>query len=316
MTEALDTDARQALAKGQSVLFLGLQGLAKAYVAQLAYKQAVDQKYLIVTHNLLEAERYLDDLANFIPEDRLYLFNTAESVAADLAIASPEALADRLKVMKFLRESEEGGIVIAPLFALKKRLMPASLWDSLFLELKLGDDLAAPQLAKELLARGYKRRPIVAGPGEMSLRGDIVDCFPLDQDYPLRFSLAFDELERISSFDPDTQKSQDDLDRVQIIPAEDFLFQAEQMKAQADRLQEAVKQAIKGMADADLAQQIAGVMAEEVNLWRTGESSEFTPYFNQYLYETEDNLLTYLGEESLLVIDDYPRLQEAATSID
>ncbi|MHA6380759.1 transcription-repair coupling factor, partial [Aerococcus sanguinicola] len=316
MTEALDTDARQALAEGQSVLFLGLQGLSKAYIAQLAYKQAMGQKYLIVTNNLLEAERYLDDLANFIPEDRLYLFNSAESVAADLAVASPEALADRLAVMKFLRESEEGGIILAPLFALKKRLMPAELWDSLHLELSLGDDLPAPQLAKDLLARGYKRRPIVASPGEMSLRGDIVDCFPLDRDQPVRFSLAFDELERISSFDPDNQKSLEDLDQVQIIPADDFLFQPEQMKAQADRLQEAVKQEVEGMADADLVQEIKENMAEEVNLWRTGESSELTAYFSQYLYESEDNLLSYLGDKSLLIIDDYPRLQESAVSID
>ena len=79
------------------------------------------------------------------------------------------------------------------------------------------------QLANDLTNLGYKRCDYVSKKGEFSIRGDIVDIYPINYDDPLRFDFFGDELEKISEFDIDTMKSFNQLSSVQIYPAT-FMF--------------------------------------------------------------------------------------------
>jgi len=75
-----------------------------------------------------------------------------------------------------------------------------------------------------LSAAGYEKTQRVMTPGEFSIRGDIVDLYPLDAANPVRLEFFGDEVDTIRTFDVDSQRSLDSLETLEIYPASDFIL--------------------------------------------------------------------------------------------
>lgn len=314
LQETNNKEFKQQAKKGQSVLYLGLQGASRAYMAKTLLNLASEQKVVIVTNNLLQADHFYHDLQAYFEEDQLHLFNVPESVAADWAIASPEALADRLNMLNWARDTKSTGILITPMFGLKRLLTPTDIWDNTHIHLKLGDEIEPGQLVQKLMVQKYRHAEIVMTPGEMSHRGDIVDFYPLNAPYPIRLSLGFDEVERISTFDPNTQKSIKDQPHVHIQPAEEFIVLSQQLQVQADALDKKMAASLSKMKDPEIRDLAEAVVNDEVQAWKNGETTSNSKYFTAYMYPDQTTLLDYLGDQAFLIMDDYARLvQEEAT---
>ena len=83
-----------------------------------------------------------------------------------------------------------------------------------------GDDVVdLTGLEKNLTEMGYERESQVEGPGQYAVRGGIVDIFPLTEELPVRIELWGDEIDSIRSFDTESQRSVENLDKVTIYPA-------------------------------------------------------------------------------------------------
>ncbi|MDO4680517.1 MAG: transcription-repair coupling factor [Aerococcus sp.] len=311
-----DGDVKDAIVNGKQVLFLGLESVAKAKMAEQLFSLSQEKKVLVITNNLLQAERYVTDLETFLPETPVKLFATAESVAADLAISSPESLAERIETLAWLLDDEESGIVVAPVFGLKHRLTPVALWEALAFPIEMGQELAPDTLTKTLVALGYERVDMTLRPGEMSVRGDIIDVYPLNHPQPIRVSLAFDEVDRISEYDPATQKSTTDLESFCYLPARDLLAPRGQLQRQSQVLEQAVTPWLEAVQDQEVKIALQTVLSDEISHWEAGETTERTYYFSQYLYPKTTTLFDYLGDSSVVVIDDLPRLLEMETNIE
>lgn len=295
---------------GRSVLYLGLQGSARSYLASLIYQGSPENKMIIVTPNLLHAETLSDDLRNFLPNETIHIFTVAESVAADFAVASPEALSERLKAIKWMRDPQATGICLVSVLGAKKLLTPPQLWDDLQKTINIGDELTPDDLTQSLIQMGFSRNTITMKPGEMSRRGDIIDVYPLDSLSPVRFSLGFDEVERITTFNPDTQKSQNDLEQVTILPANDLIATPGILQVQAPQLTKGTVKLIKGIKDEQVKAQVIRTIENEAAAWSQGEMTENSPFFRQYIHEKAATIFDYMGEEAVIIVDDYSRLIE------
>lgn len=75
------------------------------------------------------------------------------------------------------------------------------------------------QLKNQLVALGYERVGQVEMPGQFSVRGDIVDIYCLTEENPWRIELWGDEIDSIRSFDPESQRSLENLEEFTIYPA-------------------------------------------------------------------------------------------------
>lgn len=298
------------LSDGQSVLYLGLQGTGKSFLATNLYDQAAEGKLVIVVNDLLQAERYQDDLATLLPDIPVYLYNLSDSVAVDWAVASPEALADRLQTLDWLLDDQAHGIAILPWLVFKKYLTPLDQWQENCLEIKLGDECVARELLAQLLVMGYQRVDMTMKPGEVSLRGDIIDVYPLNEENPVRLSLAFDEVERMTSIDPDSQKSVNDRDYLRLLPAQTLIYAPDQLKKQAQYLVDQLQPGIDKINDETISQQLSALLADEVYAWEQGQNTPNTPYFSAYAYPEPAGISDYLVDNALLVVDDYARLVE------
>lgn len=309
-------DVKKSLSKGHRVLYLGLQGTAKAYVCQAIASSAKGRKLLVIVNNLLNAEKLSEDLANFYPEDRIKVYTTPETVVEDLAIQSPEALSDRLQVMEWLAQEDQDGIVICSLFALKRAVLPLKEWKEWTLSIEKGQDLSVSDLQERLNSLGYVRTQATMKPGEMSVRGDIVDCYPLHLPYPVRCSLGFDEVEKITYFDPNTQKSIEEKDRVTIIPAKEWLIRGENLSQALKDLQTYKRNYLANLSDVEVRKRLTAAFEEEEQVWKEGKITEKTPFFYQAICPKQETLLDYFSKEDRIVVDDLPRLLEINHEID
>jgi transcription-repair coupling factor (superfamily II helicase) len=109
-------------------------------------------------------------------------------------------------------------LVIAPVEAACMRLFPRDYYRALALHLKTGEEYMPDMLVEHLLSVGYTRVDVVEMPGQVTLRGGILDVYSPEMDRPVRIDFFGDEIESIRKFDPETQRSSSPLNHALLLP--------------------------------------------------------------------------------------------------
>jgi len=109
-------------------------------------------------------------------------------------------------------------LVIAPVEAACMRLFPREHYAALALTLRRGEEYLPDMLVEHLLSVGYTRVDVVEMPGQVTLRGGILDVYSPEMERPVRVEFFGDEIESIRRFDPDTQRSASALDEALLLP--------------------------------------------------------------------------------------------------
>jgi transcription-repair coupling factor (superfamily II helicase) len=108
--------------------------------------------------------------------------------------------------------------VIAPVEAACLKLFHPEFYSALALHLKVNEEYLPDMLVEHLLSVGYTRVDVVEMPGQLTLRGGILDVYSPEMDRPVRIDFFGDEIESIRKFDPETQRSQSSLDSALLLP--------------------------------------------------------------------------------------------------
>jgi transcription-repair coupling factor (superfamily II helicase) len=114
--------------------------------------------------------------------------------------------------------SKSARLVIAPVEAACLKLFHADFYAALALRLRVGEEYLPDMLVEHLLSVGYTRVDVVEMPGQLTLRGGILDCYSPEADRPVRIDFFGDEIESIRKFDPETQRSSSSLDTALLLP--------------------------------------------------------------------------------------------------
>lgn len=151
---------------------------------------------------------------------------------------------------------------------------------------------------------------MVGTPGEFSIRGGIVDIYPLTTPYPLRIDLFDMEIDSLRYFDVETQRSIENVDMATILPATDHLATKNGLLQAAARIKKAYvrnKELITDTVEQDLfVKQLTPILdAFEQGQWR-----DELAMFADYLYPEKNSILHYLSQDGLVILDDYPRILE------
>src|SRR5580698_7469738 len=108
--------------------------------------------------------------------------------------------------------------VIAPVEAACMKLFPRDYYRALALRLKVGEEYMPDMLVEHLLSVGYTKVDVVEMPGQVTLRGGILDVYSPEMDRPVRIDFFGDEIESIRKFDSETQRSSYHLDDALLLP--------------------------------------------------------------------------------------------------
>ena len=119
---------------------------------------------------------------------------------------------------------EKEGVVVTSLDGLMDHLLPLVFLFQQAVTVENGQIMDLDEWKERLTALGYERTAQVDGMGQFSIRGGIVDIFPLTEEVPVRIELWDAEVDSIRSFDPESQRSVEQLEKITIYPAaETFL---------------------------------------------------------------------------------------------
>ena len=210
----------EALGKRRKVEAGSLWGSSQALVLA-GLTRHLPGTWLVVASTNAEAEVFLDDLATFGVQAEL--FPAREATSAGAVHADPESVRRRLQLTQALIGPTESRprLVVASLLALLQPIPTPSDLERDFLHLQVGQHVEAEELLERLIASGYARQPLAEKPGEVSLRGDILDVFPFAAELPVRLELFDEELESLRTYDPGSQRSVEVLKRVALCIASD-----------------------------------------------------------------------------------------------
>jgi transcription-repair coupling factor (superfamily II helicase) len=186
---------------------------------------------LAVTATAREAERLALELGFLAPADLpIRVLPDYESLPYDVFSPHPDITSQRLATLAALPASGRSILVVA-IDALLMRLPPPEFVVAHTLQLATGEALDIGAFRDRLSAAGYAAVTQVAAPGEVALRGSLVDLWPMGAATPYRLDLFDDVIESIRVFDPESQRSGERLERIRLLPAREFALTPEAIKA-------------------------------------------------------------------------------------
>jgi transcription-repair coupling factor (superfamily II helicase) len=195
-----------------------LYGAAAALaIAEAAAKAA--GPLIVITQNSRDAESLSDEIAFFAGTGLpVRIFPDLETLPYDSFSAHPDITSARLATLAELPRARKGVWLVA-VDTLLQRLAPRSYVEAHSLKVHVGETLDLDALRARLTLAGYAAVTQVVAHGEFAVRGSLLDVFPMGSDSPYRIDLLDRDVETIRHFDPDTQRSGDKLDRIQLLPA-------------------------------------------------------------------------------------------------
>lgn len=272
---------------------------------------------LVVTYDDSRAKEIYDDFRNFTKDVWLYPAKDLLFYSAD--IHGNLMARQRIGVLRHLME-DAGGIVVTTLDGLMDHLLPLKYLQGQTVTVEAGQKLDLEDLRDRLTAMGYERNAQVDGMGQFSIRGGIVDIFPLTEEVPVRIEMWDDEVDSIRTFDVESQRSVEQLDQVTIYPASEVVLSGKQLEAGIVGLEREAKACEKAFRDqhkSEEAHRIKTTVAELVDGirggWRVGGLDAYLHYFA----DDTVSFLDYFPEESsALFLDEPARLMEKGETVE
>lgn len=196
-------------------------GCMESQKVHLMYSVAQQADYVFVlTENDLKAKELYEDYRFFDPDVLLYPAKDLLFYQAD--IQSNLLDRERIQVLKVLSEEKKATVILSMAGAMDC-IISRDVLESRKMIFGIDQVLDLDALKIKMIRMGYERTAQVEMPGQFSVRGGIVDIYPLTEENPVRIELWGDEVDSIRVFDPETQRSLEEIESVLVYPAKDRL---------------------------------------------------------------------------------------------
>lgn len=173
---------------------------------------------VLILPTLNEATDLFNELKSYT--DNVFLFPEDDFISKKAIASSPELLYMRANLLNSLSDNNLK-IIIFHLNSYIKKLPNKENFINRKLNIKIGDKIDRDKLIKKLVDNGYKKESVVYNISDFSVRGFVIDIFPINETNPIRIEFFDNEIEKIKYFDVDTQKSINEIDNISIGPIKD-----------------------------------------------------------------------------------------------
>lgn len=174
-----------------------------------------------VTPDMQAAYQLEQELKFYAPELMILNFPDWETLPYDHFSPHQDIVSQRLTALYRLPLLRQG-VLIVPIKTLMQRLPPPSYVQATTFVIKKGDILPLEPMRKRLESAGYRCVAQVIEHGEFAVRGAILDLYPAGSSTPYRIDLLDEEIDSIRTFDPDTQRSLEVVEHIELLPAREY----------------------------------------------------------------------------------------------
>ncbi|MAZ89758.1 MAG: transcription-repair coupling factor [Cellvibrionaceae bacterium] len=198
-----------------------LPGSSDALV--LANAARLHDSLTLVVANNTESARQLENDLKFYAGNELTILHLPdwETLPYDNFSPHQDIISERLQTLYQLPQTQQG-ILVVPVSTLMHRLVPATFLNANSLMVKPGQRFVIADMRRQFENAGYHCVDTVYEHGEFAIRGSLVDIFPMGCQQPFRIDLFDDEVETLRTFDPETQRSIEQVEAIELLPAKEY----------------------------------------------------------------------------------------------
>jgi transcription-repair coupling factor (superfamily II helicase) len=176
---------------------------------------------VVITESALDAQRLFEEIPFFAPQLKVNLLPDWETLPYDVFSPHQDLISERLATLYQLMNGSCDVLIAAVTTALY-RMPPREYLAAHTFFLKRGETLSLDAFRAQMTLAGYNHVTQVLSPGEYSVRGGLIDLFPMGSPLPYRIDLLDNEIETIRTFDADTQRSVYPVKEIRLLPAREF----------------------------------------------------------------------------------------------
>ncbi len=184
---------------------------------------------IYVTQSIYEASRSYEIICDMIGTDNVSFFPAEEFISSELVATSEAFRLARMLTIQSLLDNEKK-IIVTNVEGMTRQLMSIDKLKESVLKYRKNDFISRDKLIHDLVIRGYKKTTITSISGTFSVRGSLIDVFPINEDTPIRISFFDDEIENIKKIDVETQMSIKSIDNVLIYPLYEMFYEDNQIE--------------------------------------------------------------------------------------
>ncbi|MDY3359492.1 MAG: transcription-repair coupling factor [Clostridium celatum] len=302
------------LQKGQLPINLsGLSDSGKSYVINGIFEK-VDNSIVVITHNEIDAKNLYEDLSlystdvYFLPIREVVFYNV-DAISGDLRWA-------RLKVINEILKKRENKIIVTSVDAMTTLYTPKQKYLEYSLTIKQGEEVDLKDISTKLMNCGYERVEVVEGKGEFSFRGGILDVFPPNAVYPYRIELFGDEIDSIRTFNIESQRSIEKIDKFDIFPAKEVIVDEEVKEKAINGITEELNSVIENSSkkDEDRVDKLRRIVNKNLEMLKETSTFETIDSYLPFFYDKMETFFDYL-EGFTFIVDDIKRCKGKIDSI-
>jgi transcription-repair coupling factor (superfamily II helicase) len=245
------------------------------------------RRVAIITADAFDAQRLLDELLFFAPDARCVLFPDWETLPYDTFSPHQDLISERLASLWRISQGEADAVLMPAATALY-RLAPSAFLAAYTFSFKIKQNLDEAKLKAQLSLAGYSHVSQVVSPGEYTVRGGLIDLFPMGSLVPYRVDLFDNEIDSIRTFDPDTQRSLYPVPEVRLLPGREFPMD--------DTARALFRSRWRELLDGDPTR--SRIYKDMGNGVATAGIEYYLPLF----FEETATVFDYLGEDALVVL--------------
>jgi transcription-repair coupling factor (superfamily II helicase) len=286
------------------VRLTGLRGASRALVAAELIRSQGDRPVLLLTSDSRAADTLSDDLRVALgereDETRVISFPRHDTFPYERFSPQPFVVAQRMAVLyrwlcaDTIKNGEDSPIVVAPWSALILRVPARAEIRDHTVQVQVGQSLDRDVLIESLVRCGYSRVALVEEPGEMAVRGGIVDLFPPHRARPARVEFFGDEVESIRDFDPASQRSQAKSERLSAPPPRELMLDRDRIVASGEALREL---AVENDDDLD-------TIEAAIDSLLRGAAPPGVEALAPVINPRQESAIDFLPQDTLILIDD------------
>ena len=263
---------------------------------------------LYITSDRISAKNITNKINEYLGDNGAVCLPEREDVLLHRHISGQGVVYERTSALTNLL-SGNVKVLVMPIEAVMQYLPSKELFSSLLYKIDVGDTVNIDDLSMKLALSNYKREDRVSGKGTFSVRGDIVEIFPINYELPFRISLFDDVVEYIKVFEPESMLSTGEVRSITIAPASDLII-TEQAGAQAiDSINRSMQSdAAKGRTDE--------IINDIIAILKLHPSSPSLVWLIPYLRSSLNTVFDYIPADTLIIYDEPKIIDDKANLIE
>ena len=310
------TSAKEELKTPGIVEINGCQELEKLHMVY-ALSEGFTHKVL-VTFSEQKAKEIYENYAFY--DKNVYMYPAKDMMFYQADIHGSLQTKERLKCIKAVINNESATI-ITTIDALMNNTVPLEKIAEYIIILKKNEPIDVQNLSIQLISLGYVRNYQVETEGQFSIRGGIIDVFPMTEENPVRIELWGDDIDSIRLFDVSTQRSLKEMDEVTLFPASETVLTQEEKEEGIAKIEKDAKK-VSDKFRKQFKTEEAFRIEESVRQFRerilelSMTDSNIESYI-RYFYDETVSLIDYFDiKNTLFVIDEPTRASEMAKAVE